>query len=166
MRRSAIIIFGAALRPDGSPSPILRARVEAALAFGRGLAAPLWLPTGGQGRHGPTEASVMAAILRANGVPASHILEEPTARDTLDSVLACARLLADHAGPVYAASSGFHQPRCLLLLRLVGLDAKLVPPPPAPAGWRRWWWRARELAALPWDVVLAIAARWRARAGR
>ena len=34
---AAIIIFGAGLRPDGTPNPTLTRRVEAALRFGRTL---------------------------------------------------------------------------------------------------------------------------------
>ena len=115
-----IIIFGAAVRPDGSPSPALRRRVEAALRFGAGRPGARYLPTGAKGRFGEAECAVMAAQLRAAGVPAAAILEEPTGTDTLSSVLACRALLRGlgHAGPVYAATSRYHLPRCLLLLRL------------------------------------------------
>ena len=47
-----IVIFGAAVRPDGSPSPTLRRRVEVAARFGAWLAEPIDLPTGAQGRFG------------------------------------------------------------------------------------------------------------------
>jgi len=163
-----IIIFGAAVRPDGSPSPALRRRVEAAAAFGAELPAPLYVPTGGVGRHGPAESAVMAALLRERGVPAGRVLEEPTGTDTLSSVLACAALLRGlgHAGgPVFAATSGYHLPRCLLLLRLAGLAAAAVPPPEADPSWpRRWYWRLREAPALPYDAALMLAARLRGRA--
>ena len=166
----AIIIFGAAVRPDGSASPALRRRVEAAAAFGAGLSAPLYVPTGGQGRHGPAESAVMAALLRERGVSPDRILEEPTGTDTLSSVLACAALLRarGHAGsgrPVFAATSGYHLPRCLLLLRLAGLPASPAPPPEADPSWpRRWYWRLREAPALPYDAALMLAARLRGRA--
>ena len=166
----AIVIFGAAVRPDGSASPALRRRVEAATAFGAGLPAPLYVPTGGQGRHGPAESAVMAALLRERGVSPDRILEEPTGTDTLSSVLACAALLRarGHAGsgrPVFAATSGYHLPRCLLLLRLAGLPASPVPPPEADPSWpRRWYWRLREAPALPYDAALMLAARLRGRA--
>ena len=163
-----IIIFGAAVRPDGSASPALRRRVEAAAAFGAGLPAPLYVPTGGQGKFGPAESAVMAALLRERGVPPGRILEEPTGTDTLSSVLACLALLRarGHAGsPVFAATSGYHLPRCLLLLRLAGLSASPVPPPGADPSWsRRWYWRLREAPALPYDAALMLAARLRGRA--
>jgi uncharacterized SAM-binding protein YcdF (DUF218 family) len=162
-----IIIFGAAVRPDGSPSPALRRRVEAALRFGAGRPGALYLPTGAKGRFGGAECAVMAAQLRAAGVPAAAILEEPTGTDTFSSVLACRALLQGlgHAGPVFAATSRYHLPRCLLLLRLGGVPAR-----PVPIGAsgnvglaRRWYWRLREVPAIPYDATLMLWERVRGR---
>ena len=160
-RRPAIIIFGAGLRPDGSPSQTLAGRVQAALDHGRSLHDPLYLPTGGVGLHGPSEASAMATMLRVAGVSDTRIVCEPTAHDTLASVLACRAILRErrHAGAVLVATSAYHLPRCLLLLRLAGVPARGVPPPPRPAAshWRkRWYWRLREIPALPWDGLLML----------
>lgn len=166
-----IVIFGAAVRPDGSASPTLRARVEAAARFGAGLRDPLYLPTGAQGRYGEAESAVMAGLLREEwGVPAGRIRQEPTGTDTLSSVLACAAILRGLGlgvgGPVWAATSGYHLPRCLLLLRLAGFAARPVPPPAARVGWgARWYWRLREVPALPYDALLLGWARLRGRVG-
>lgn len=164
----AIVIFGAAVGPDGKPSTTLRRRVEAAARFGSGLSEPLYVPTGAVGRHGPSEASIMADLLRGLGVPAERIALEETGTDTLTSALAVARLLRAraHAGPVYAASSAYHLPRCVLLLRLAGLRARRCPPPGAPAAsgiLKRWYWRLREIPALPWDAGLVLLTRLRSR---
>jgi len=159
MQRPAIIIFGAAVRPDGQPSRTLRLRVEAAHALGRRLPAPLYLPTGGIGRFGPAEAEVMARILREAGVDEADIRPEPTAHDTVSSVRAIRRMLAGHQGDIHAATSAYHLPRCVLLLRLAGLRARACPPPPALAAahWRkRWWWRLREVPAIPWDAAFVL----------
>lgn len=166
--QAAIVIFGAAVRPDGQPSGALRRRVEAAVACGEAMPGTLYVPTGARGRFGEAESSVMAALLVTLGVPRARILEEPTGTDTLSSAIACARLLRarGHAGPVLAASSAYHLPRCVLLLRLAGLPACAVPAPPGPAasGWRaRWWWRLREVAALPYDAALLLWLRLRGR---
>lgn len=158
----AIVIFGAAVRPGGRPSETLRRRVEAALAFGRTLDAPLFVPTGGLGRHPPTEARVMAHLLQRAGIPASRIRLEETGRDTLSSAVAVAALLRGHAGRVHAASSSYHVPRCVLLLRLAGLRAHPAPPPRQKVR-DLWWWWAREAAALPYDVALMLWRRLRGR---
>ena len=158
----AIVIFGAAVRPDGTASRALRLRTEAAAAFGRRLADPLYVPTGGVGRHGVAEAVVMAGLLAGLGVPAASVLLEDSATDTLSSVRAVRRLLIGHRGPVFAASNAYHLPRCVVLLWLAGLRARPALPPRVPAarGWRRrWFWRLREAAALPYDVAVLLALR-------
>lgn len=159
-----IIIFGAAVRPDGTASPALRRRVEAAARFAATRQDALFIPTGAQGRYGEAESTVMAGLLREFGVTAP-IEEEPTGTDTLSSVRACARLLRarGHAGPVWAATSRFHLPRCLLLLRIAGVAARPVPigPSDAESPLRRWHWRLREVPAIPYDAVLMAWHRGR-----
>jgi uncharacterized SAM-binding protein YcdF (DUF218 family) len=162
MTDRVVIIFGAAVRPDGGPSPALRRRVEAALRFNGSL----YIPTGAKGRHGDTEAVVMARLLQAGGVPAERILLETTGTDTLSSVRAVVRLLRQHGltEPVFVASNAYHQPRCIWLLRLAGIAARAAPPPPGPAARtlaRRWYWRLREVPAIPYDLLLMAWLRLR-----
>ena len=144
------MIFGAGVLAGGRPSRTLRARVEA--AFRCGGPSARYLATGAIGRHPPSEARVMHGLLVGLGVPAEQIVLEETATDTLSSAVACARLLAREAGPVRVASSGYHLPRCLLLLRMAGVRAMMCQPPPAPR-WP-WYWRGREMLAVPYDAVL------------
>jgi uncharacterized SAM-binding protein YcdF (DUF218 family) len=161
---AVIVIFGAAVRPGGRPSGALRLRVDAAFAFGRGRSKPLYVPTGAQGRFGPAEAIVMAELLRQHGVSERWILQETTGTDTLASVRAVVALLRQHdlAAPVFAATSRYHLPRCVLLLRLAGLRAHACPAPPIPASQRflwRWYWRLREVPAALYDLTLLVGLR-------
>ena len=163
--QSYIVIYGAAVRPDGSPSGALRDRVGAAVRFGRRLLpSPIYIVTGGQGRYGPPEAEVMAQLLMDRGVHPDYIVLEPTGVNTVRSTLAVARLLSGLSGPVYAATSSYHMLRCVLLLGLAGLDAHRSPPAIGPASsrvWRRWYWRLREIPAIPVDAVVMLWFRWR-----
>lgn len=167
MPPAAIIILGAAVRPDGTPSPALRARVQAARAWGeRQMPAALYMPTGAIGRHPPAECVAMAAMLMQAGVPEARIHTEPTGTDTFSSVLACVALLREigHVGEVRVATHRYHLPRSLLLFRLAGIPARAVPPPAGPAETgekRRWFWRMREVPALPYDAALMIWHRLR-----
>jgi uncharacterized SAM-binding protein YcdF (DUF218 family) len=141
-------------------------RVESAVAFGARFAEPLFVPTGAVGRFGPSEASVMATMLEARGVPRGGILLEETGTDTLSSARAVVALLRAHdiAAPVFVATSPYHQPRCLLVLRLLGVRARAAVPPVVPAAtrwWRRCYWWLREVPAIPYDAVLALYLRWR-----
>jgi uncharacterized SAM-binding protein YcdF (DUF218 family) len=160
--RPVIVIYGAAVRPDGSPSTAMRRRVRSAYSFGRHQADPLYIPTGGIGRFGASEASVMARILRGLDVPEENILLEDTGISTLTSVLAVDGILRvlGHRGPVYAASSAYHLPRCMLLMLLSGMDAWACPARASPASRifrKRWYWRLREAIALPVDVLVMLA---------
>jgi uncharacterized SAM-binding protein YcdF (DUF218 family) len=158
-----IIIFGAAVRPDGTPSPTLRLRVEAAMRLSTRFARPLFIPTGAKGRHGEAEAVVMARLLNQAGFPNTAIVTEETGTDTLSSVRAVRRLLSAlrPTGRIYVATSFYHLPRCLLLLRLAGLPARAARPPSAAAAsqWLRWYWRLRETPALPYDALLLLLLR-------
>ena len=151
----------------------MRQRVAAALATGQGLSAPIYMPTGGQGRFGRAESTVMADMLVQAGVGRDQIREEATGRNTMGSALACAALLGRTRAPVFVATSGYHMLRCVMLLRLAGLRAR--PGRPAVGGasvhWRkRWFWRLREVAAVPVDLVLMLLHRistkeWRTETG-
>jgi uncharacterized SAM-binding protein YcdF (DUF218 family) len=159
-----ILIFGAAVRPDGKPGVTLQRRVELALACAKGHKEVRFIPTGAVGRHGPSEASVMALLLRESGVVGDRILLEETGSDTLSSVRAIARLLREDRshGPVIVATSPYHLPRCLILLCLFGIPAKPCPTirePAAASWWKRWYWRLREVPALPYDASLALWLR-------
>ena len=110
----------------------------------------------------------MARLLIARGVPEERILLEETGTDTLSSVRAVVVLMKRHriAAPVFAVSSLYHLPRCLLLLRLMGVVARAAVPPVVPAAthwWRRCYWWLREVPALPYDAALALLLRLRGR---
>jgi uncharacterized SAM-binding protein YcdF (DUF218 family) len=162
-----IVIFGAAVREDGSPSGALRDRVGAAVRFGRRvLPQPIYVATGGQGRYGRHEAEVMADLLLERGVNPDYIVLEKTGSTTLRSAIAVARILHGAKGPVYAATSAYHMPRAVLLLGLTGLDAHRSPPSIGPASSRiirRWWWRLREIPAIPVDCAILLWMRMRNR---
>jgi uncharacterized SAM-binding protein YcdF (DUF218 family) len=164
--RPVIVIFGAAVRPDGGPSGAMRSRVDTALACARRLGDVLFMPTGGKGRWGPPEAEAMAGLLLVAGVPAERIWPVPTGHNTIRSALACAQALRAEEGPVYVATSAYHLARCVLLLRIAGISARPCRPASVPASARRlkrWYWRLREVAAVPVDSLLMLSFRLRGR---
>jgi uncharacterized SAM-binding protein YcdF (DUF218 family) len=158
------IVFGAGVRPDGQPSPVLRHRIEGALAWGRGRDAAMFLATGGQGRHGPPEAEVIRDALIAGGIDPALILVEAKARDTLESVRFCDRILRERGDcrRVIVCTSTYHQSRCALLLRLLGYR---VVAPEVPNGWGKLKVRRygvallKEAIAAPYDAGLLLLRR-------
>ena len=107
----------------------------------------------------------MAAMLEASGVPRARILLEETGTDTLSSARAVLALLRTRgiAAPVFVATSQYHQPRCLLVLRLLGVRAHPAVPMPSATTpwWRRCYWWFREVPAIPYDAILALWWRFR-----
>lgn len=84
-RRAAadlIVVPGNTVYSDGSLSGRLQARLDAAIQIFREGAAPTILVSGGIGREGRDEAAAMAGYLRAQGVPAAAIVQDPAGLDT------------------------------------------------------------------------------------
>src|SRR3712207_4375026 len=76
------VVLGTQVLPGGRPSRTLEARVRrAARLYAEGEAGVL-IPTGGIGEYPPSEAEVMAHILREEGVPESAVLLEEDRKST------------------------------------------------------------------------------------
>ena len=157
-----IVVFGAAVRSDGSPSGTLARRVRSAWLFGRQFADARYLVTGGVGRNGYAEWQVMSDLLVGNGVSAEQILAEKEGLDTLEQVRKCAHLLRElrlSGEETWISTSTYHQARCWLLFLIFGERTHVVPALPdrfdLPVTKLLLFW-ARELAALPYDVLLAL----------
>lgn len=109
-----LVIFGAAVRADGSVSGSSRRRCKNAVRHGgAGPVGALYLPSGGVGRHGPAEVLVMRDVLLELGVASTRILLACEARDTLESVRLCTRILQRRGdvGQVKVSTSSCHRLR-------------------------------------------------------
>src|SRR5579875_1491092 len=112
-----ILVLGAA-EYHGKPSPVLKARLDHALAlYDRGLA-PYLLTTGGAGGDPVyTEGEVGRAYLSQHGVPSESILVEPegsTTGQSLDGAAEIMRSMDLHSCIV--VSDGYHIYRVKRLL--------------------------------------------------
>lgn len=160
-----VVVFGAAIRPDGSPSGAVRRRVAAALNYARGRSV-IFLVTGGLGRYPPAEAAVMSNLLREGGVAEHSILQEDKSATTLDSVVNCTAILRGLSGVeilrVMACSDAYHLPRCRILFRLCGVKAGAIPAADGRSVNPRWkflWFHLREIPAIAVDAVLVLLRR-------
>jgi len=121
------------------------------------------MPTGGVGKYGPAEAVAMRRALVEAGVAASRIVVERYGRDTLESVRLCHQLLQERGDcqRIVCCTSTYHQPRCVLLFRLLGYTV-VVPRVPNSMGRmsRTTYGKlvVRELAATPYDSLLLLLA--------
>jgi vancomycin permeability regulator SanA len=161
-----IVVFGTTVHSDGSPSGTLARRVRAAWLFGRGYADTRFLVSGGIGASGYPEWKVMRRLLVEACAAPENILAEPHGMDTLGQVRRCSAILRAHdlTDDVWIATSLYHQPRCWVLFRIFGIEARIVPAvpdrPALPVTKLIYFW-AREVFALPIDIALAIATRGR-----
>lgn len=165
-KRTLIVVFGAAVRPDGNPSPTLARRIGyAAAAAEDDPGADLFL-SGGIGDHPPSEAEVMAALLAGAVAPERLTLDEVSC-DTLQSVGAAAtHARASGYTDILCCTDAYHQPRVRMLFRLMGLTSRpvrLAPRGPKKLRLKMW---LREGAAIPYDLIAGSAAVWRSRLKR
>jgi uncharacterized SAM-binding protein YcdF (DUF218 family) len=130
----AILVLGAA-QWNGAPSPVLRARLDHAIALYREGYAPRVAVTGGVGEGDVySEAGVAAEYLRGHGVPADAILGEEQGRSSLESIRGVASLLeARGISRVLLVSDPPHMLRILRMARAAGLDAYGSPASSSPA---------------------------------
>jgi vancomycin permeability regulator SanA len=118
-----IVVPGSTVAPDGTPSPRLRARLDAALAACRQGWAPVILVSGGTGVEGFDEARAMGDYLRQHGVPSSAVVEDGAGVDTEATAIHTATYLRAHGRRrALVVTQYFHVPRTELLLGTYGVD--------------------------------------------
>lgn len=176
----AIVVLGAA-QYGGRPSPVLRARLDHALALWRSDRANRVVLTGGR-RPGDliSEAAAGRRYLVRRGVPTQAILLEPAGRTSLASMEGAADLLKAWRDSLPAnvrdtlpgrpsvllVSDPFHMLRLDVLARLHGLRPMLSPTRTSPISANRAIaieYMLRESVALPTDVALKL---WLTLTGR
>ena len=126
-----IIILGCGIRKDGTPSPLLRGRVDRALAFAEKQQAltgkaPIFVPSGGQGPDEPiSESAAMKSYLLERGVPEERILEEDRSTDTFENMKFSREKLraVDPDGKVAFSTTNYHVFRGGLYARRVKMRA-------------------------------------------
>jgi uncharacterized SAM-binding protein YcdF (DUF218 family) len=172
-RADAIVVLGAA-QYGGRPSPVLRARLDHALALWRSDRADRVVLTGGR-RTGDliSEAAAGRRYLMRRGVPTQAILLEPAGRTSLasmdgaaallkawrDSLPAAVRDTMPRRASVLLVSDPFHMLRLDVLARLHGLRPLPSPTRTSPISANRAVaieYMLRESIALPTDIALML----------
>lgn len=162
----AAVVLGAQVLPGGRPSGTLRARTLHAARLHAAGAVKLLIPTGGVGEHPPSEARVMAKILRQAGVSEEDVVLEEEAGSTRES----ARLVAEMARErgirnLLLVTDPLHCVRAVEAFRVEGFEAQASPVYSSPTWYRRGMRRgqfAREVGALLWYRMRRGRAKRRA----
>ncbi len=127
-----IIILGCGIRKDGTPSPLLRGRIDRALAFAENQEAltgkaPVFVTSGGRGPDEPiSESASMKRYLLEQGVPEERIIEEDRSTDTLENMKFSKEKIwaVDPGGKVAFATTNYHVFRGGLCARRVKMRAQ------------------------------------------
>ena len=132
-----IIILGCGIRKDGTPSPLLRGRIDRALSFAQKQKEltgrePIFVTSGGQGPDEPiSESASIKRYLLEQGVPEERIIEEDRSTDTMENMKFSKEKIwaADPNGKVAFATTNYHVFRSGLYarrvkMRAVGMGAK------------------------------------------
>ena len=130
---AAIVVLGAA-QYVGRPSPVLRARLDHAIALWRTGLAPRLIVTGGRGEGDTTsEAAVSRRYALRRGVPDSAIVLENAGRTTRESLQGVAAIMSgQQRRDVILVSDPFHMLRLSILARRLGLEPLTSPTRTSP----------------------------------
>lgn len=144
--RPVAIVFGAGLRRDGSPSPVLRDRVSAAARLYFAGKVDKLLMSGDNLDISHNEPGAMREYALSLGVPDQDIVLDYAGQRTYDT---CYRAL--HIFEVEQAvlvTQAFHLPRAIYTCNMLGVDAIGVAADPRQYISRALaYWHARELPA-------------------
>jgi uncharacterized SAM-binding protein YcdF (DUF218 family) len=159
----AIVVLGARVLPDGTPSGALQARVERGVELWHAGAAPLLVFSGGAVTHPIPEAEVAYRLAAGLGVPAEACLCELESRSTRENARRTAALLEPRGiRRVLLVSDPFHLFRAARSFWREGMDAEPVPTQWEARGLGRrehLLWTLRELPALLKDPGLFAVRR-------
>lgn len=116
-----LVVLGAGLRPDGTPTETLQYRLDAALAYLEDNPGTSCIVSGGQGLgESRTEADAMAEYLVAHGLDADRVTKEERSTSTVENVRNSSELLAPGAS-VAIVTNDFHLYRALRIAHKNGL---------------------------------------------
>lgn len=120
----AVVLGGGVLGPH-TPSPDLRARLDAAARLYQYHETKEIAVTGGTRRFHTYESEIGARYLQSIGIPESDIITEDKTENTLDQVLYIKRYLMGEMKMknVVIVSDGWHLPRALLMCKWSNVKA-------------------------------------------
>lgn len=158
--RDFIVILGCWFRKDGSLPPLLKGRVDRAIAFWRqqkeesGREA-IMIPSGGQGPDEcMPEAQAMRRYLLEQGIPEDRIIPEEHSANTYQNMSFSGEIIREQEpeGKVVFATTNYHVFRSGIWAGLAGLPAEGI-------GSRTKWWFWPN--AFMREVIGLFANRWK-----
>ena len=169
MPRDFLVILGCGLRADGTPTPLLAGRTDAALAYARrqeeaGHAAPTFVPSGGKGDDEVwAEAESMRRYLVGKGVADEAIVCEDKSTNTRENFRFSAERIVQASGAganprVAFSTTNYHVFRSYVYAHEAGLDAEGIAAPTKLYFWPNAFLRefVGLIAARPVQLLVAF----------
>ncbi|MBR0514167.1 MAG: YdcF family protein [Clostridia bacterium] len=138
MRYDAIIVLGAQVKPDRTPSVQLTWRLDAAAEAFAKHHVPI-VVCGAQGSDEPCPESVIMKqyLVEERNVPDYLVLEDPDSRNTYENLENAQKLLAGNTdiNRVLIVTSDYHVPRSMAIAGDLGFEAEGLGSPCLPEYW-------------------------------
>lgn len=123
----AIMVLGALVYQNGTPSPVLEDRLLYALELYQAGKAEKIIVSGDHGQTNYDEVNVMKAYLMEKGVPRTDIFMDHAGFDTFDSMVRAKQIF--QVKSLLVSTQEFHMSRALYIARRIGIDAYGYPSP-------------------------------------
>ena len=116
-----ILVLGCGVREDGTPSLMLRDRLDKGIALYEAGAAPKLLMSGDHGRKEYDEVNLMKAYAMERDIPSEDIFMDHAGFSTYDSMYRARDIFC--AERIIIVTQEYHLPRALYVAEKLGLEA-------------------------------------------
>lgn len=120
----AILVLGAGVRGDGSPSNMLEDRLLTALELYENGVSEKILVSGDHGSHDYDEVNAMKKYLMDRGVPSEDVFMDHAGFSTYDSLYRAQSVFG--AESLVVVTQKYHAPRALMIGRHLGIECRGV----------------------------------------
>lgn len=122
-KADVIVVFGNKVERNGTPSATLRSRLDKTIEiYNNGFATRIFA-SGGVGKEGYAEATIMAEYLVNAGIPMENIVIDNEGINTKSTAINLKRYMSENNfDSVIAVSSYYHIPRIKLYFAKIGIN--------------------------------------------
>lgn len=149
-----IMVLGCGVRQDGSPSGMLKDRLEEGIGLYKGGASDRLLMSGDHGRKDYDEVNLMKQYAVEAGIPSENIFMDHAGFSTYESMYRARDIF--QVKKIVIVTQNYHMYRALFVARSMGMEAYGVASDPRSYGGQLLR-DVRELLARPKDLIYTMA---------
>ncbi|MCB7319186.1 SanA/YdcF family protein [Lacrimispora sp. 210928-DFI.3.58] len=148
-----IMVLGCGVRQDGSPSGMLKDRLEEGIGLYKGGASDRLLMSGDHGRKDYDEVNLMKQYAVEAGIPSENIFMDHAGFSTYESMYRARDIF--QVKKIVIVTQNYHMYRALFVARSMGMEAYGVASDPRSYGGQLLR-DVRELLARPKDLIYTV----------